>query len=136
MKLSFLFWNLRGGQGPSLLGSIARMPGHGIDVFLFAECPPEPALLLSALNGEQPGPYYRAVSLSERVQFYSNLQGVTWIDRSIDPLSDRLTVQELQSDTMIGALIVGAHLDPANYLSPDDRAEWAREVAADIRRLE
>jgi hypothetical protein len=136
MNVSFLFWNLRGADRPALLDSITRLAGSGIQVFLFAEGPADPANLVTALNSGSAAQYYRVASRSRRVLFFSCLGGASWTDRFYDELSDRLSAQELQVGSNPGILIVGAHLDPANYLSLEDRAEWAREIASDIRRLE
>ena len=142
MKVSFLFWNLRAqtatlaARQPSLLQSIARFAGMGVDVLLFAECTIDPLVVTGTLNGGGTGPYYHAISQSWRVLFFSRIEGAPWTDRFVDTIRNRITAQEVQAGNAAGILVVGAHLDPGNYQTLDDRAEWARDVAAEIRLLE
>src|SRR5437879_2560594 len=118
MKISFLFWNLRGAGRPALLDSVTRLTGKGIQVFLFAEAPADPASLLTALNRGGAGPYSPVASKSGRVSFFSCLPGATWTDRFYDTIHDRITAQELQTGSHAGILVIGAHLDSAINLSP------------------
>jgi hypothetical protein len=136
MRVSFLFWNVRRATGSALLASVFRLAAKGIQVFLFAEGPSDPANLLAALNRSNAGLYNPVASKSRRVLFFSCLPNAQWTDRFYDEISDRLSVQELQAGSSPGILIVGAHLDSPNNLSLEGRAEWARDVAADIRKLE
>lgn len=136
MRVSFLFWNLCKKDKPALLDSISRLAASGIDVFLFAESPDDPAILTTALNRTSQDCYNQVEGQSRRVLFFSRLKDVTWAERFVDRTGGRIAVQELTPSGGISVLIVGAHLKSAKNLSSAGRAEWAREVAKDIRAVE
>jgi hypothetical protein len=117
------------------------LAGHDIDVFMFAECPTDATPVLAALIGQPTNQYAAVTSQSSRVRFFTRqsgpLAGAVWHDRFFDGVSDRLTALECQPQGALSVLIVGAHLDsPYPGLSADGRAEWARDVAQDIRTVE
>jgi hypothetical protein len=137
MKVSFLFWNLCRGKGPDLLASLGRFAAQGIDVFLFAEGPDDPKKLEAELSSSAARPYRHAESKNARVLFFSSLQGAIWTDRFEDTLGgSRITAQELELPGTLGLLIVGAHLDAANFESAGGQAERARLLAGELRRIE
>ena len=141
MRVRFLLWNVRRGRGARLLPCLTRLADSGIDVFLFAEAPADLAPVLSALNATTPNRYAIVPSQSRRVRFVTRLvgalDGATWRDRFFDGLFDRLTAVELQPVGTSGIILIGTHLDsPATGLSADGRAEWARDVANDVRTIE
>jgi hypothetical protein len=137
MKISFLFWNIGNGQKPQLLQSICRLAGLGVQVFLFAEPPADASVLLDVLNRAATGARFDQVaSRSKRVLYLSSIQDSTWTDRFFDSINDRVTALELQPADATGILLIGAHLlSPVNQ-SSSSRADWARDVASDIRRIE
>jgi hypothetical protein len=141
MRVKFLFWNIRKAQGSRLAACLTRLAALDTDVFLFAECPPDTAPVLTALNGQTANSYAAVVSQSSRVRFFVRqtgpLAGATWHDRFFDEVSDRITALECQPRGALSILIIGAHLDsPYPGLSADGRAEWARDIAQDIRTVE
>jgi exonuclease III len=140
MRVKFLFWNIRRGRGSRLAGCLSRLASQGIDVFLFAESHADRNSVVAALNAQPANPYSAVESESERVRFFARqngpLGGAVWRDRYFDAVSDRITALECQPQGALSVLIIGAHLvSPANA-SADGRAEWAREVAADIQTIE
>lgn len=142
MNVTFLFWNLRGNhkkshaaRAPRLLQCIRRFAERGVQVFLFAEFTLDAAKVTGVLNDEQFGHFYRVPARSRRVAVFSNLQSANWSEKYYDAISDRITVQELQVGRALGILLIGAHLF-APPLGLAGRAEWARELAKDIRKVE
>lgn len=138
MRVRLLFWNIRRGQGTRLLPSLTHLADSGIDVFMFAEAPSDLIPLANALNATTPNLYEAVVSLSSRVRFFTRLQGslegAIWRDRFFDGVSDRITALELQPVGVSGIILIGTHLDShSTGLSADGRAEWARDVANDVR---
>ncbi len=141
MRVKFLFWNVRQARGTRIRDCFSRLANTEIDVFMFAESPPDPAVVMTALNTHRPGRYVAVTSLSSRVRFFSRqdgpLTGAVWTDRYFDEVSDRITALECQPRNALSLLVVGAHLDsPYPGLSADGRAEWARDVAKDIGMIE
>ncbi|QJW97671.1 endonuclease/exonuclease/phosphatase family protein [Frigoriglobus tundricola] len=141
MRGKFLFWNIRRAQGSRLTACLTRLAGFGTDVFLFEECPADATPVLTALNAQQTNRYTVVASQSSRVRFFVRqtgpFDGATWHDPFFDAVSDRITALECQPRGALSVLIIGAHLDsPANGLSADDRAEWARDLAQDVRTVE
>lgn len=141
MRVKFLFWNIRQARGSRLAACLTRLAGQDTDVFLFAECPADPTPILAALNGQTVNQYAAVVSQSSRVRFFARqagpLAGAVWHDRFFDGVTDRITALECQPRGALSILIIGAHLDsPYPGLSPAGRAEWARDVAQDIRTVE
>jgi Endonuclease/Exonuclease/phosphatase family len=141
MRLGFLFWNIRGAQGTGLGEILARFADSGIDVFMFAEAPRDTEPLLAALNASTPELFARVESNSSRVRFFTRqrgpLRGAIWKDRFFDEILDRVTAIELQPRGALSILIVGAHLDsPATGISLEGRADWARDLALDIKTIE
>lgn len=142
MNVTFLFWNLRGNhkkslaaRAPRLLRSIKRFAEQGVQVFLFAEFALDAANVTDVLTSEKFGRFYQVPARSRRVAIFSNLASAAWSERYYDAVSDRITVQEMQVGHALGILLIGAHLDAAP-LGLAGRAEWARELAKDIRRIE
>ncbi|MDY3562097.1 hypothetical protein R5W23_003543 [Gemmata sp. JC673] len=128
-------------RGSRLPACLARLAGQEIDVFLFAECPTDAAPVLAALNNQTTNRYAAVTSQSARVRFFVRqtgpLTGATWHDRFFDGVSDRITALECQPRGALSFLVIGAHLDsPYPMLSADGRAEWARDVARDVRTVE
>ncbi len=143
MKVSFLFWNLRGEQKttlsrrqPNLLRSIGRLAGKPVDVFVLAECPIDPSLIMSSLNEKARKKFSRIPSFSQRIAFFSHIKEDDWIDRYYDGINDRITAQEFLLGPPPGLLVVGAHLDAPTFQSLDDRAEKARALASEIKLIE
>lgn len=142
VNVTFLFWNLRGNhkkslaaRAPHLLTSMQRFAERGVHVFLFAEFGLDPATVTEALTSKKFGHFYHVPARSRRVAIFSNIEGAVWSERYYDAISDRITVQEMQIGRALGILLIGAHLD-APPLGLAARAEWARELAKDIRTIE
>jgi len=140
MRVKFLFWNIRQSRGSRIAASLTRLAERDIDVFLFAECA-DPNPVSVALNAQANNHYSLIPSLSSRVRFFHRssgpISGAVWRERFFNGASDRITVIECQPEDTLGIMVVGAHLDsPSAGLSEADRAEWARDVARDIRTLE
>jgi exonuclease III len=141
MRVKLLFWNIRAARGSRLLNCLSRLAGRATDVFLFAECPTEDASVLAALNRQPTNQYAVVPSQSTRVRFFVRQRGplmdAEWQDRFFDGVGDRITVLECQPQGTLSILLVGAHLDsPSQGLSAEGRAEWARDVAKNIRTVE
>ena len=134
--VSFLFWNIRRAQGTRFFESLRRLAGRGIDVFIFAEPPEDDAKLLGAIGSGSGEKYYRVPSESKRLKLFSCLSDCDWADRFSGDLSSRITAHELTVTNHPSILLIGAHLhDPMRH-SSEDRAEWARKLAVQIRQLE
>ena len=93
------------------------------------------AEILDALGTEGGRVFYQVSAESRRVAVFSALKEATWREKYYDAVSDRITVHEAQIGTAPGILLIAAHLD-APQLSLPGRAEWARELARDIRMIE
>jgi len=135
-KISFLFWNIRRALGTRFYESLRHLAWRDIDVFLFAEPAADEHLLLGAMNGALGGTYYRVPSDSPRLMLFSRLSNATWTDRFSGNLNGRITAHELTVGDLPSILLIGAHLHSPNTLDDHDRAEWARKLIPQIRRLE
>lgn len=140
VNVTFLFWNLRGNhrqtleaRTPRLLTALERF-AESVDVFLFAECTIAPARIVAAIRATNDA-FYEVPAQSRRIAMFSKLAGASWSERYYDAVSDRITVQEVQIGRAPAILVIGAHLDAAP-LSREGRAEWARDLARDIRMVE
>jgi endonuclease/exonuclease/phosphatase family metal-dependent hydrolase len=141
MRTKFLFWNIRRARGSRLAACLTRLAAQDIDVFLFAEAPLDLNPVAAALNSQATNQYMGVASLSSRVRFFARqsgpLVGAVWRDLFFDGVNDRITALECQPQAGLSLSVIGAHLNsPATGLSVDDRAEWARDVAADIQTVE
>src|SRR2546423_636711 len=103
MKISFVFWNLRGAQTQTLaarqsalLESIARIAAQQIDVFIFAECPIDEAMMIGALSKIGGSRFYLVPSIGRRTLIFSRLMAAQWTDLYYDAIMERLSAQELQ----------------------------------------
>ena len=134
--LSFLFWNIRKALGTRFYESLERLTQRGVDVFLFAEPPDDDAKLLAALNGGLGGVYYRVPSESGRLMLFSKLSNADWADRFSGIVNGRITAHELILGDQPSLLMIGAHLHAPSHLDKEDRADWARDLGLDIRRIE
>lgn len=140
MRAKFLFWNVRRARGTRFAECLTRLAAGDTDVFLFAEPPDDSALLASALNAQTSNNYEPVPAISSRVRFFVRntgpLAGAEWHDRYYDGIYDRITAIECLPQDALGFLIVGTHLESPNHMSADGRAEWARDVARDVRTVE
>src|SRR5947209_190528 len=100
MRVKFLFWNIRQARGNRLAACLTRLAAQDTDVFLFAECPIDPAPVLTALNSQTTNQYTAVVSQSTRIRFFvrqtGSLAGAVWHDRFFDQVTDRITALECQ----------------------------------------
>ena len=136
MRITFLFWNLQRGKGKRLGEALGRLGRQNIDVFAFAECPAVEEVE-ARLNSEKDSKRFGVVpSEAGRVRFFSSLDDVAWFEPFSDYVSNRFTALELRLPNVDSLLLIGAHLDSPDTMSLAGRAEWARRLAVDVRRIE
>jgi len=136
-KLSFLFWNLRGGDSDTLQRCIGRLAQIGTNVFIFAECQIPRETMVRVLNGGSTSGLHRAVPcINNRLHFYSNLPLISWFDRSLSDGDGRFIAQELTVEGIGNILIFAAHFRSATNLNENARAIFVRGAARDIVKIE
>jgi hypothetical protein len=145
MELNVLFWNVRGahahtwaGREPLLRTSISRLAAvPQIDILILAEYAFADADLLSSLNNAGMGSYYPVPSSNPRLRLFSRLENARWKDRFSSQVSDRMTAHTLRVGNSRGIILVGFHgKDRMSVSQEADRANFAQEIASDIRLVE
>src|SRR5207253_1798908 len=104
--LTFLFWNI---QKKPLLNRLARLTaGHCVDVLILAECEPESANVLTALNQSPGVSWHYPLPEEPKLRVFTRLpQGS--IRELFNHSSGRMTICEIQLTSSPPILLAAVH---------------------------
>ncbi len=133
--LSFLFWNLN--ENPKTAPLIGRLAiPYTVDVFLFAECPVDPAPIVDRLNAAQKGTYRVADIVQEKVRVITRLPE-SRIEYRYTSLGGDMAIWRLEGDKLPRVLVAAAHLlAKSGGVKPADQQSPAQDLAREIAEAE
>lgn len=128
--ISFLFWNLMGGDQQTwpvrkitllehLIGMAARLQ---VDVFLFAESAFDPAEVVAALNQAKAGSFHHPPSNSRRIQLITRLSRGAVVDQFNDSADGRLTIRRVTTSNRTELLLAATHFQSQLAWSKEEQA--------------
>lgn len=111
--LRFLFWNLAGRQMPSVVKELAE--SNRIDILIMAECPIDPATMLSALNETAHNYRFARGVVCERIYLFTKF-ATTFITPILYE-SDKISVRRLELPGRQKIILAAVHLPSKSHFS-------------------